>query len=651
MPLTTWSVAITVLLTAGVIFSALRYGRASLKLSAKIILIALRTAWIIGLILSFWEPVIRFERFESGRMKIPVLIDASLSMQNFSPAEQIAPFLDTLAALQSRTGGRISFEYFLFGDSTRINKSNAALSFSDSKSFFPAALDDRGGRFANDMIIISDGHWTKPRRSSEIFPRNAIHYLVLPEAQPNPFVTISCDAPETAPSDSSFTVNITASGFVQEHRTLTLSLKEKNRTVKTEAVDIEQGYFTHTVRFKTANSRPGRKLYTAEAVIDSSIPPSASSFVHQTIPHFLTYSMYSAKPTLDRRYLAQALASNSFFREKAASPDILFLFDRDSTAAKMVRELPRHAAAVFTGCLPCSSSSIAAPSISVKQVDNNLFNTNLDLRSMPPPEAIITCKQLPVSGIKKLLNAAVNTGNSSNSENVMILFSGRFKGTQSLFCPVKGIWRWDFWPMSTDRAENELFNFSNTLLSLAKELLFDNISDQLILYPAGTLYETDSAKFMMSLPAAVPIFEPLKLSVQIQNDDTVIDTVLDYHPNGLNKQPLSFPALPQGRYAISSSLKSGVVNAAFADSFTVNKDMSELSVLAQNTQYLQEFANPLDLKDTLGIRHTFDSWVQRSTEKNTVTETARINRNWLLLSIVLLLFATELILRRRCGVD
>jgi len=650
MPLTNWSAAITVLLTAGVIFSALRYSRASLTLSAKVILIALRTAWIIGLVLSFWEPVIRFERFESGRMKIPVLIDASLSMQNFSPTEQIAPFLDTLSSLQSRTGGRVGFEYFLFGDSTRINKSNAASAFGDSKSFFPAALDEQGGRFANDMIIISDGHWTKPRRSSEIFPRNAIHYLVLPEAHPNPFVTISCDAPETAPSDSSFTVNITAIGFVQECGTLKLSLKEKNRTVKTEAVEIEQGYFTHTVRFKTANSRPGRKLYTAEAVIDSAIPPSASSFVHQTIPHFLTYSMYSAKPTLDRRYVAQALASNRFFREKASSPDILFLFDWDSAAAQLTRGLPRHAAAVFAGCLPCSSNGIAAPSISVKQTDNSAFSTNLDLRSMPPPEAIITCKQLPVSGVKRLINAAVNTG-GSNSENAMILFSGRFKGTQSLFCPVRGIWRWDFWPMSTDRAENELFNFSNTLLSLAKELLFDNIADQLILYPAGTLYETDSAKFMMSLPAAVPVFEPVKLSVQIQNDDTVIDTVLAYHPNGLNRQPISFPALPQGRYAISAALKNGAINAAFADSFTVNKDMSELSVLAQNTQYLQEFASPIDMRDTLGMTHTFDSWIQRSAEKNTVTETVRINRNWLLLGIVLLLFAVELILRRKWGVD
>jgi hypothetical protein len=431
---------------------------------------------------------------------------------------------------------------------------------------------------------------------------------------------------------------------------LTVLLKEKNRALRTERAEIEQGYFTRAVQFKTGNSRPGRRLYTVEAVIDSAAPPAASSFVHQTIPHFLTYSMYSAKPTLDRRYVAQALTSNSFFREKNSAPDILFLFDWDSAAAKMARELPRHATAVFAGCLPCSSSGIAPPSITVKQADNNVFNTNLDLRAMPPPQEIIACKQLPLSGIKRLLYATVNTG-GNNSENAMILFSGRFKGTQSLFCPVRGIWRWDFWPMSSDRAENELFNFSNTLLSTAKELLFDNISDQLLLYPANTLYETDSAKFLMSLPAAVPVFEPVKLSVRIQNENTVIDTALDYHPHGLNRQPLSFPALPPGSYSISSTLSGGGVKAAFADSFTVNKDMSELSVLAQNTQYLQEFANPLDMADTLGMKHTFDSWEQRSTEKNTVTEIVRIHRNWLLLTIVLCLFAVELVLRRKWGVD
>ncbi len=205
--------------------------------------------------------------------------------------------------------------------------------------------------------------------------------------------------------------------------------------------------------------------------------------------------------------------------------------------------------------------------------------------------------------------------------------------------------------MASDRTENELFGFSNALLSIAKELLLDNISDQLILYPANALTETDSAKFFMSLPAAVPIFEPVNLSLKIKNDGITVDTAVTYRPTGLNKQPLSLTTLPPGRYAISATLAAPGVKAAFSDSFTVNVDMSELSVSSQNTQYLQEFAQPLDMTDSVTISAVFDSWERRSAEKNTVIETARINRSWLLLGIILSLLAAELILRRARGVD
>jgi hypothetical protein len=671
--MTGWHTTIVILLAAGLLFSLARYCRGNLKPSAKIPLILLRTGWIVGITLAFMEPVIRFDRFEPGRMKIPVLIDHSASMRNFSPDVSVNPFLDTLASLQSKTNGRVSFEYFLFGDSTRARQPGRfePLPFNDTKSFFPHALDESGGKLSGDMLLITDGHWTKPRGSGEVFPRNTIRYLTLPDARPNPFVTVSGDAPETAPADSAFTVSATAHGYAGEKSSLSITLKESGgKTVKSETVDIEPGYFTRTAKFKTSNSRPGRKLYTVEASAGDTMPPSVSSFVHQTVPRFFTYSAYAARPTLDRRYVIQALLSSDAFKEKTASPDMLFLFDWDSTAAKLLRGLPRHAVAVFAGAAPCSSSRMAEPPVTVKPTDRNvMINSRLDLRALPPPQELIICKQPPASAIKRMLTASfnaagghVNVGGAANPANaakingnisadVPLLFSGRFMGTQSLFCPVRGFWRWDFWPMASDRAENELFGFSNTLLSVAKELLLDNISNQLILYPAGAITETDSARFLMSLPAAAPIFEPVNISLQIKNGGIAFDTAITCRPTGLNRQPLSVPALPPGRYGITATLSAPGVKAAFSDSFTVNVDMSELSVLSQNTQYLQEFAQPFDMADSTAVNAVFDSWERRSAEKYTVTETVRIGRSWLLLGIILALIAAELVLRRMLGVD
>jgi len=277
--------------------------------------------------------------------------------------------------------------------------------------------------------------------------------------------------------------------------------------------------------------------------------------------------------------------------------------------------------------------------------------SNPNLRALPPAAEIIACNSFPLTGRKNLLEAVISTETSADSETAAILFSGRFRGAHSLFCPVNGIWRWDFWPMSSDRAESELFGFSNILLAKVKELLLDNISDEFLLYPAQTLHETDSAKFMMSLPSSIPIFETFKLEVKIQNENISIDTTLNYYPTGLNRQPLSFKALPEGKYSIASKITAGSVKAEFSDSFTVNRDMSELSVLAQNTQFLQEFAHPLDFNDSAALQALFTSWNEVNSAKNTVTETIRISRSWLLLSVLLLLLAAELIMRRKYGID
>lgn len=628
----------------------LRYVRGVLPLAKKSMLIALRTGWILGLLLAFLEPVIQFERFESGKLKIPVLIDASLSMQNFSTESSVLPFLDTLSFMEKHLKGSINFEYFFFGDSTRLREQSAHISFSDSRSVFPSTIESRERGFFRDMIIISDGHWTNPRRSSDIFPTSFIHFLTLPDAVPNSFVKTTITAPETSSCDSLFTINIDASGYAQSSGNLTLLLKKKDRIVKTETEKIDIGYFTRTVQFKTSNPRPGKELYTVEALLDSATPPFVSSFVHQTIPQHLTYSIYSAKPTLDRRYISSALISNSSFKEKSFSPDILFLFDWDSTAIRLIRELPRHAVIVFSGTLPCSSIAQYGPSVSGRQVDKRISTSNLDLRALPPPQEIINCKQFSLNGRTTIIDGAISSG-AANPQTIPLLFSGRFRGIQSLFCPVKGIWRWDFWPMSSDRAESELFGFSNILLSAAKELLFENISDQLILYPSQTLYETDSARFLISFPSGVPVFEPIKLSLKIENAEISIDTVLNYYPSGLNKQPLSLQALPPGKYSISSELNISGTKALFSDNFTVNLDISELSVLAQNTQYLREFARPLDFKDSAAMHALFTVWNLGSSEKNTVTETIRISRSWLLLAAMLLLLTGELALRRKWGID
>lgn len=640
------TILIPVLLCLGLGFAIVRYSRLPLTSSRRIFLILLRTGWVICFALSFYQPTFVFERFESYKHNIPVLVDVSRSMQLFTPDSCVGPFLDTLDSIQKRSEGRFSFSYLAFGDSTRETGADI-LHFTDGKSSFPHLLSDRQLRDSRDLILVSDGHWSNLRKSSQIFPGKSIHFLQLPEATPEPFLNITYTAPYTAPSDSFFDISVSINGYSRKESELKTNLQMKNAVIKSEKAVIGKGFFNNKVTFRVRNRRPGRKLYTIRAAFDSA--GTEASLIHQTIPHFLTYRLYSANPTLNKRYIAQSLKSRPDFKEDKSSPDILFVFDWDSTAERLLRTLPPHGTAVFIGCMPCKSQRTNNPQLNVRQKTNGGINSTADLSTLPPPQAILHCKKSPVSRQTTLLYSILHE--QDRTETVPVLFSGRFRSRPSLFCPVEGLWRWDFWPMSISRAENESFVFSSILLSQAREILLNHLSDSFILYPPEPVSETDSVHLMMALPSTTPVFEPLELFLTIKDSGIVLDTSIQYTPQGLNKQQLSLRPLPTGNYEITSRLKTGTSTFSSNGSLSVRPDNNELSVSEQNRTFLEEFARPLDMNDSTAMHELYSILNQRSTENRTVKERIRIQRSWILLGLILSFVLLELLLRKKWSID
>ncbi|MFP4241438.1 MAG: hypothetical protein ACLFTW_05660 [Chitinispirillaceae bacterium] len=646
MPVVNTTTAVSILLTLGLLFSAYRYSRLSFTAPKKIILILVRSCWILLFLLCFLQPEFMFERLDSDNQNIPVLVDASRSMQLFTPESSITPFLDSLKSFQKRSKNRFSLTFMQFGDSLREITDSIA-KFNDAKSSFPFFLPQKEFSHSRDLILVSDGHWSNPKRSSEVFPGKNVHFLELPEATPKPHVNISHSAPETAQSDSVVTVSTSANGYSEKPVNLKIELKRNGSVLKKKTLEVQKGYFNVSTDLNIKNTRPGRKLYELEAQLDSI--STKSHFVHQTIPHFLTYSMYSATPSLDQRYISQALISRNDFKVKKKSPDLLFIFDWDDKAARLLGNLPSHGTAVFLGCLPCSSQPIKNAESVIRQKTTGVMDESFDLRTLPPPEVIITCPKKSISNKRVMLNSIIS--GDEQSRTVPVLFSGKYRRRPSLFCSVKGIWKWDFWPMSVNRAENESFAFSKTLLSKARDILLNNISDTYLLYPPEPACESDSVRMMMALPSSTPVFEPLSLSLIVKDTAVVMDTSYTYTPQGLNNQSVTLSPLPAGSYEIESELKTEGSRFSSKSSFSVQPDQNELSVKVQNSLFLQKFARPVDLNEENALDELLSILDQRSMEEYTITENIRIQRSWFLLALILSFIAAELILRKKWGVD
>ncbi len=645
MPVVSRTILITALLILGLGFSLFRYLKFKGDKPKKVFLITVRSCWILALLLAFLEPHITVERFESGDKHIPVLVDNSSSMQLFKPDSFIVPFLDSLNKLSSEPGSRKKFDLYLFGDSLREANRGKKVLFTDNKSDFPKTLIPKEIQKAEEVLIISDGNWSNTVKSSAIFSDKSVYYLNLPSFNPRPYLKLNNAAPLTAPVDSPFTVTISLRGFSREGGIAKVELSENGKVVKKTDTPLESGFFNNTIQFSLKNSTPGKHLYQIKTKSEHDSTEASVAFVHQTIPEQLTYSCYSATPSLDRRFLSQTLIRNPQFKEKATSPDLLYIFDWTKDAEQLFQKLPPHGIAVFIGCLPCSTSSIKNPTFSrLHSIQDDALLT-ADFSSLPPPEEFVRCNRFPAAITDSFLKGTLSDSPSSNS----LLFSGRLRNHNSLFLPLKGIWRWDFWPLSLSKAENESFDFTNTLLAVSKKLLLESLSEKFIIYPAHNLSETDSLKFMLTLPSSVPVFEPLNIQLKIKNQISQLDSSLTFTPSGLNNQSISIAAFPKGNYLLSSYFESKGKKYSFNDSFTVAKDDREFSIVSQNSVFLQEFARKIE-NDFKNVRALFASEGQ-SVQKRTVKETYRISKSWVLLSFILLLVGIELLLRKKWAMD
>ena len=319
----------------------------------------------------------------------------------------------------------------------------------------------------------------------------------------------------------------------------------------------------------------------------------------------------------------------------------------------VLTKVQENGVSIFWGCLPGESAEIAPPpdfTYAIPRPDEAGELTGLNWQALPPPSKILINKNTHLMG--KILVAGIPRNCGARCDSLPLLSIGRYSGRTSLFCTFRDIWRWDFWPLSLGRNKEQPFAFSDRIISLAKNLLLANISRGFFMYPSQEPSETDSLRFHILFPASLNETSVVNVHfVMWGREGKMSDTTISMVGGPTVRSVTVTPPMRPGLYRYESSASSGQLSYAFSDSLVIGNDRTELMISGQNISLLNELAQPLDINDSIAVKSFRAAHSSRESGGEPVQEQIQLHRSWVLLWLILVLFATEWIIRRRMELD
>ncbi|NLE01567.1 MAG: hypothetical protein GX640_17015 [Fibrobacter sp.] len=633
------------------LFSILRYLNTPLKPEFRLLLISIRILLVLLLLLSYLEPEIHLDRLNKNQT-IPVLVDASSSMNLFKPDSSVIPFLQTLKNANQTSRYR-KFVLFAFGDSLRELKDSDGLTFfTDKNSRFPPLLQNRKLQESRDIIIVSDANWTNEQFSVDQFSNRIIHYLPLSQKIIPPFLSLSTpvNIPAT-PADSSLLLNSTINGFTSEKSNLKVDLFHQNKLIESKDVETEPGYISKTVDIKLPGTTPGKHVYRIEVYDSLKNLYAIRHILRFATPETFTYSLQPGQNSLDMRFLKLGISRHPEFREipfGKEKTDLLFFFRYDSLAI-VKGPVKDQGIRVFTGTLPFRNTT----TIPVKK-DFSFIPpppasslASLKTEDLPPPSSVLTSKEL--IPIQTLLSA--NIFYQSQKLTVPLICLTEFLHKPSFILAGSDFWRWDFWPLSVTQSEENAFSFSSILISILKDQLLNSLSDAFHMYTTSIIKENDSIPFLLSLPTSISNQSRVNITLEIRDMSgaSVIQQPYPVTRTGSSNQSIMVKPLPEGRYSYTAKFSYLKKQYSFSDIIQVQKNQAEITINDQNRALLEQIGQPVDLQNQLSFaKHVLSD--QSGTDE-LIRVNVKIARGWALLAAIFLLFSIEWILRRYLTLD
>jgi hypothetical protein len=631
------------LLIIVLIISVIFFLHSHASLKDKTILISIRIILIIAIALAFFEPELTLDKLSTTKRTVALLIDNSRSMTGFSPEQTVITPVNRI--LKSASGNKkVSVKAFTFGDSLQPHSRFDQKAFSATKSEFP---DLSKGELigVDDIIIISDAYWSSSTARINKLSERHVYYLPLNNIAPKSHIAAESSYIDSSAQKNHSTFKTILSGFLTKKEICTLTVTDNNRLFKSKTITLDSGSIDSTILFQVANKITGKHLFKTTLVNKDSTLPAQDFSVVTIPPKQFTYALHSAVPSLDQRFFTLALKKHpEFLKTSPQLADLSIFTGSMNDLQSLIDKTQPKSVCAFIGVSQCGDS-FSTVSDHSKIVQNQSFIPpvpfTIPLTDLPPPSALPSCSP-------HLMHASAILYLTNNNSIVQypLISIGNFSGRSALQVSFQGLWRWDFWPMSSSRGEEEPFLFSDYVIALCKEMIIAKTGSDLFAYPEFDKSDDDSLVFAVSLPSELPLSQPVSLELRVgsfSGKPIHLSTSKLTTTGSLQYIKTPFPHDTIICYDIAFNY--ATKQFRYQDCIINQYKDRELLVDNQNTSLLNQFAQPLEFDSDSAVNAFFTNM---STEpKPLIKQVLSLKRTWWLIALILILFSVEWYLRKR----
>jgi hypothetical protein len=635
---------ILLLLLAVLIVSIVRILRLPFPKTRRSTLSSIRVLLILFIAIAFFEPSFKFERLPPQIKNIPVLIDNSKSMGLFSPDSTVIPFINTLQKLNKKSSIKNKqFVFYTFGDS--LKKVTDSLTFSDSKSTFPPITGNSSIDKSPSMIIISDANWSNSVQLSSMIENKSLYYLRLPKPHKSDhFYTNVKSAPASSKDSTHFTCNV--NGFTTDSLSLTLRCATYNINLYQKTYVIKPGNVQESFDFNLKKLAPGIHVLRFQTLVGDSI---VSEYRHVQIvsKDIFYYRTQFTTASLDNRFLQLAFSrDSSFVATSSDTADLLIISDYKTELSSKLSSVSKNGLLFFAGTLPCQPLKQSTTDKLIADFSSwSGFNIS-GTASLPPISVYNNC--LSSSAVR--IFAWVSSG-QEHADTFPALFTTIWKNNTALILGLKNFWKWDFYPLVSDLGEENTFTFSRRIVNVVKELLSFQSSSGYTTIVNNDVTDSDPFSIDHYLPQSVGFDDRVTISCTVKRSDnvTLLDSSITTIHDGTGKIHTAFKAVSSGNYKYTTTIRNGNELHTYTDSVHINIDNSEFSITGQNEYIFSDIAQPIIQTDTASLERILNE--SDNVVALPIKQSVTLNRNWLLILLILATYGVELFLRRRWKLD
>lgn len=551
-----------------------------------------------------WQPVFSTKYIKQIDNTPVVLIDNSISMNFFDVS-------NSLKLLTNQLDSANIFKTYFFGKKLREGDISKT-SFNDSISKLPFNFLENSNSKA--IILISDALCNNLHFEKNLAYKSNLYYMPLNRVSYKGFNQFTNPSEIHQKEDQLIKLPIQIDGYSKDSsQTLNFEVTKNERVICQKVVHTPINSYSFSEIFEIPNFKTGRHLVKISMKKAGNIEQISEALIISE-PKKYNIKFFNQNPCLDSRFLKLSILKRKEFDiVKSERADISIYFNilkktpESKTNLYIANSIPN------TSIIPNNKETIELNSTNLNFINFNHF---------PSPTSIFSSK---ASGHIPILNTEIS------KVNYPILSKSVKSKETAINLYIKGFWRWDF--QEKNDLNNTSATFTNSLLDLLKENFIKShySKPEIILSENTNLKNTFNIYHPHTEPSgddSVYVFHILK-----EKEHLIYSNSLNSY---LKKDTIIFNSPKNDTSAYKIKTKYGKKRFETIKQSYKKTHNSEINSSNQNTIFLEKYFKKLDKNSIKEFKKQI-TLNQAFNKSETITKQIKLQRNWPLLIIAILL--------------